>query len=219
MPPTVVYFFIEGNIGATKSTLLTALADHLPHVQRTAAVVCVPEPVADWSVVLPLFYSDISRWALTFQVHAMSTRVAAVRRAIDAAAATHDTVCVVCERSVFTDRHVFVEMLHAGGHLTDAEHQMYVTAFDFYSQFMYPGRIGGVVYMDTAPDACLRRIRARGRPAEAGMTLEYLTALDAAHERALAHGAWGADVPVLRLPAERDVTAQLDAFMASCLCT
>jgi len=126
------YFFVEGSIGAGKSTLIERMESRLRALGVTRLVV-VPEPIDMWtdcdgSNLLELFYSDQRRWAHTFQVHAMSTRITAVRRAIERfelEVGGDAPVVVLCERSVYTDRHVFVETLVADGKMSEAERAAY----------------------------------------------------------------------------------------------
>jgi deoxycitidine kinase/deoxyguanosine kinase len=228
MRPNVVYFFVEGNIGATKTTLLDRAATRLCRVTSKATLVVVPEPIDEWNIVLSDFYKDPRRWAFTFQIRAMSTRIAAIRAAIEHAYNPDEPerlLVVLCERSIFADRHIFVEALYNDGMLTDTEYVMYADAWTYFSTHAYPGRVGGVIYLDTEPVACLTRIRRRARDAESTISLEYLTSLDALHEVALkTPGAWS-NAPVLRIDVEqlgnvpRDEAAadalaeQIDNFM------
>ena len=205
-PPRLRYFFVEGAIGGGKSTLLertqTRLAALLGNERCTLVV--VPEPLDLWTNVdghniLQLFYDDPTRWAYAFQVHAMSTRVRAVRTAIERTpdgGSAPDTI-VLCERSVFTDRHIFVETLHAAGTLTDAERALYVHAYDFFTSFVYAGDVGGVIYMRTSPEMCAEHIRLRDRTEEAAVKIDYLRTLHESHEAAIARSDTWAGAPRL----------------------
>jgi len=194
----IIYFFVEGGIGAGKTTLLERISARLQALGLPGRLVVVPEPIEAWRNVngyniLDCFYAEPARWALAFQTHAMSTRVAAVREAIDRCAeGEREPLIVLCERSVYTDRHVFVELLHRDGTLSDMERALYETAFDYYVPHAYPGRHGGVIYLRTDPRACAARIRRRDRTEEAAIPVEYLDRLHAMHEEALAApDAWG----------------------------
>jgi len=194
----IVYFFVEGSIGAGKSTLLERVRSRLLWRGLPGPLVVVPEPIDAWRDVdghnvLEAFYNDPKRWALAFQTHAMSTRVAAVRAAIEEASAdgVHATI-VLCERSVYTDRHVFVELLHRDGTLSDFERALYIRAYDYYISHAYPGKHGGVIYLRTDPRACAERIRRRDRTEESAIPLKYLERLHSMHQEALAApDAWG----------------------------
>lgn len=200
----ISYVFFEGSIGVGKTTLLARIEARLRNVPGT--LIIVPEPVDTWRDVdghnvLGAFYAEPARWAYDFQVLAMSTRVEAVRRAIDDARARGvlGPLVLLCERSVYSDRHVFLEMLVRAGSVSAMERAMYVRAFDFFTSLAYPGRHAGVVYLDATPATCLARLRARDRAEETAVPLAYLEQLAAAHTAAFAApGAWR-NAPLLRL--------------------
>ena len=134
----------------------------------------------------------------------MSTRVRAVREAVDTARAAHpnEDIVVVCERSIYSDRYIFVDMLHRAGDMTDAERCVYETAFEFFGSYQHAGKHGGVIYLRTDPAACAARIVRRDRVEEADINGAYLKGLHEAHERALGTpGAWK-DAPVLTVDVE-----------------
>lgn len=193
---SVRYFFVEGSIGAGKSTLLERMQDRLRNLGITRLVV-VPEPLDLWTDcdghnLLDLFYKDQARWAHTFQVHAMSTRITAVREAIERhrRAEQHfddgSDIIVLCERSVFTDRHVFVETLVEDGKMSAAEYAAYIRAFNYFGRHDYPGEHAGVIYLRTRPETCKAHMQERDRTEESGVPLDYLQRLHAQHERAIA---------------------------------
>jgi len=196
--PDIRYYFVEGAIGAGKSTLLERIEGRLRALGLHNNLVVVQEPLDAWTHVdghniLELFYTNPERWAYSFQVHAMSTRVEAVRRATvnairRAAGSLHESapLIVLCERSVHTDRHVFVETLVQDGKISGAEKAMYARAFDFFTRLAYPGNTAGVIYLRTTPQTCNEHIRTRERAEEASIPFTYLERLHAAHESAIA---------------------------------
>ena len=60
-------YILEGNIGVGKSTFLSLLAKHSPHIEM------LTEPLEDWSKqtygesLLDNFYKDTPRWAYTLE--------------------------------------------------------------------------------------------------------------------------------------------------------
>ena len=228
----VIYIFIEGSIASGKSTALDRVVERVrAALGEDAHLVAVPEPVEAWRNVrghnvLDLFYSDMRRYAKLFQTHALTTRVRALRRAVESApsadpAAASRPLIVLVERSVYTDRHVFVELLHADGLLSDAERAVYEDDYDTFVELLYPGEHGGVVYLRTEPEGCKSRADARARGEESALTLDYLRALHAAHERVLLSDArpvraWG-DAPVLTVDVERAGNVATDAAVAAAL--
>ena len=67
--PPIVYFFVEGSIGAGKTTILECLERRVAATGGGASIVTVPEPIAAWRNVrghnvLNRFYAEPARWAL-----------------------------------------------------------------------------------------------------------------------------------------------------------
>lgn len=184
---------VEGNIGAGKSTLVSRVGAALR--ARGLTVIEVQEPLAEWGDGLERFYEDQSRWAFAFQIRAFGTRADAVRRAL---ATAPPGAVVLCERSVYSDRAVFFKMLADTAVVTPYEAETYARFFphavaDSYARAAHTL----VLYMRSSPERCHDRMRARARAEEAGVSLEYLTRVHEAHERALVEeraDAWpGAD--------------------------
>jgi len=193
---------LDGNIGAGKTTLLEAIRLAMSEVE------VVTEPVGEWTTLaadgkslLAHFYEDKTRWAYTFQTCALLSRV----RALRAAMASTDKI-IITERSVLTDRFVFARMLRESGALNDMEWALYTSLWATLSVGM---QIGGIIYLTTNVETSAERIVKRGREGET-MSLDYLTALDAAHQRYVA----GAGVPVLRLDTEAPLETNLAAVRA-----
>jgi deoxyadenosine/deoxycytidine kinase len=182
---------LEGNIGAGKTTFLTALAERFPDYQ------IVLEPIEEWtkkygeSSILELFYADKARWAFTFQVCAIQTLVAAVKKV------SAEKTIVITERSALTSRFVFAQMLKDAGFITELEWSLYLRIFDEYAL-----PISGIIYMDTDPVTSAERILKRGRPGET-VSLEYLMDLDVRHRDWLNT----TELPVLRISDLNDMEA------------
>ena len=147
---------VEGLIGCGKSTALRALRDALP---------CrvLPEPVHEWSPLLDLFYQDRRRWGF-----ALNARVL-VSYSRHRAQASGD---LLSERSPYSCRHVFGQVLYNEGSLTDKEWQLFRRLHDALAW-----QPDVLVYIRTPPGLCMDRILRRARPAEAGLTVAYLRKL------------------------------------------
>jgi deoxyadenosine/deoxycytidine kinase len=174
-------FSVEGNIGAGKTTFLERLGQVWPEAT------IVFEPVGTWMTIkekdgtslLDHFYADKKRWSYTFQTAAFLTRILDTERVLETKAASESGPrIVITERSVLTDRHVFAEMLHRNGDMTDMEHDLYLRWYDRYASKM---PIRGILYLTTTPAVSLERIETRGREAEAGIPRAYLDDLDSQH--------------------------------------
>lgn len=181
---------LEGNIGSGKSTLLgcieaaTRARAVTPQPPAPIRVIC--EPIDDWCRPLPfgsgasalqMAYADSGANGMAFQLFAMATRS---REAM--AAPSYDRAeTVVYERNPF-DVHIFPRLNHALGVFSD---------FDMHAFAAVAGALAAArpdlvptrhIYLRTPVDTCLRRVRARDRAQEAGITAEYLSQLHRLHE-------------------------------------
>ncbi|GFH27172.1 predicted protein [Haematococcus lacustris] len=123
-PQPKVTLSVEGNISAGKSTFLRIIQNA---ASLQAKLQVVPEPVDKWQDVgqqhvnlLGEFYKDPHRFAYTFQNYVFLTRVVQERDSY-----VQPAPCRVLERSVFSDRMVFVRAGHAAGYITDTELSIY----------------------------------------------------------------------------------------------
>lgn len=166
-------FVVEGNIGSGKSTLLKMLADQNIHTSQ--------EPVADWlsfkdntnTSVFDKYYNNPSRYAYVFQMHVMLTRLEQCKNNYGK---KH-----VSERSVFTDKNIFADMLHEQGVMDDIEHRVFLSWFRHVVE-MIP-QIKGWIYLRVDPETCFERVRARDRQSEDNISLDFLKALHEKHEQ------------------------------------
>jgi hypothetical protein len=122
-----------------------------------------------------------------------------------------EDVVLVSERSILTDRHVFAEMLHASGQLSEIEWDLYQRWYAMLADKMI---VDGILWVDTVPDVCSERIARRNRTGE-HVPMGYLRDLDAAHR------AWVSttETPVLTLPSalcnDRDaIVREVRGFVA-----
>jgi deoxyadenosine/deoxycytidine kinase len=167
---------LEGNIGAGKSTMGKIL-------KTSGLFDFIEEPVQAWQEgfaanLLDAFYSDMERWAFTFQITAFVTRAKTWQEVL----ALTDHSRVVLERSIFTDRYVFATNSHRLGGMTDAEWQVYCGLWDFLAT-NYCVEPECILYYRTPAEICVERMKTRGRSEEVGVSLEYLRQLEALHDQ------------------------------------
>jgi deoxycitidine kinase len=166
---------LEGNIGAGKTTVGRTIA-------ASGSFGFIEEPTVAWregfaSNMLELFYSDLQRWAFTFQICAFITRAKTWQEVL----AHTDQDRVVLERSIFCDRYVFAENCYRTGLMSLPEYQLYCGLWEFLVS-NYCVKPDLTLYLRTPAEVCLQRIRDRGRAEEANVTLEYLLQLEALHD-------------------------------------
>lgn len=177
---------LDGNIGAGKSTLLAKLK----RVVDPKRVVVILEPVDAWEKltddtdeknILEKFYTYPANYAFMFQTVVLHSLMAAMDRAV----AQHpDCEVIVCERSVASSRHVFMQMLRDQGKILPFECKVYESFFtESVVERYYPDK---VVYLDVPPKVCLERLLQRSRKGEDDIPLTYLEQLDATYRAWLA---------------------------------
>uniref|UniRef100_A0A7I4AY20 Deoxynucleoside kinase domain-containing protein n=1 Tax=Physcomitrium patens TaxID=3218 RepID=A0A7I4AY20_PHYPA len=123
--PVAVRVSFEGNIGVGKSTILKLLQSH-PRLQGKTEV--LQEPIWEWQNVkgtglnmLDAFYKDPKRYAYLFQSFVFTTRFLQQ----NTAAKESTAALLLMERSVLTDRCVFVKTCTEQGYFNSLESAAY----------------------------------------------------------------------------------------------
>lgn len=177
MAPIIIS--IEGNIGSGKSTILSKIKEKLPN-----NIFILQEPVDIWEnikdetgeTILSKFYKDPAKYAFAFQVMAYTTRLTALRKAIQE---NPHAKIILCERSLNADREIFAKMLRDDGFIEPVLYQIYE---EQYSNTSDEFTLDYIMYIDTDPDICLKRVAKRSREGESKITIEYLTKCHKYHD-------------------------------------
>ncbi|KOM42907.1 hypothetical protein LR48_Vigan05g051100 [Vigna angularis] len=175
-------FCVEGNISVGKTTFLQRIANET--IELRDLVEIVPEPINKWQDVGPdhfnildAFYAEPQRYAYTFQNYVFVTRVMQERESSGGIKPLR-----LMERSVFSDRMVFVRAVHEANWMNEMEISIYDSWFDPVVSSL-PGLIpDGFIYLRASPDTCHKRMMLRKREEEGGVTLDYLRDLHEKHE-------------------------------------
>ncbi|KAF5204744.1 Deoxycytidine kinase [Thalictrum thalictroides] len=175
-------FCVEGNISVGKSTFLQRIANETLELRDLVEV--VPEPISKWQDIGPdhfnildAFYAEPQRYAYTFQNYVFVTRVMQERESSGGVKPLR-----LMERSVFSDRMVFVRAVHEAKWMNEMEISIYDSWFDPVVSTL-PGLIpDGFIYLRASPDTCHKRMMLRKREEEGGVTLNYLRDLHEKHE-------------------------------------
>ncbi|XP_062180826.1 uncharacterized protein LOC133885176 [Phragmites australis] len=175
-------FCVEGNISVGKTTFLQRIANETIELRDLVEV--VPEPIGKWQDVGPdhfnildAFYAEPHRYAYTFQNYVFVTRVMQERESQGGIKPLR-----LMERSVFSDRMVFVRAVHEANWMNEMEISIYDSWFDPVVSSL-PGLIpDGFIYLRASPDTCHKRMMHRKRSEEGGVTLDYLQGLHEKHE-------------------------------------
>ncbi|KAI5356022.1 Hypothetical predicted protein [Prunus dulcis] len=175
-------FCVEGNISVGKTTFLQRIANETLELRDLVEV--VPEPINKWQDVGPdhfnilnAFYAEPQRYAYTFQNYVFVTRLMQERESSGGIKPLR-----LMERSVFSDRMVFVRAVHEAKWMNEMEISIYDSWFDPVVSSL-PGLIpDGFIYLRASPDTCHKRMKLRQRAEEGGVSLEYLHGLHEKHE-------------------------------------
>ncbi|KAL4559217.1 hypothetical protein LXL04_031351 [Taraxacum kok-saghyz] len=175
-------FCVEGNISVGKTTFLKRIANETLELQDLVEI--VPEPIDKWQDIGPdhfnildAFYSEPQRYAYTFQNYVFVTRVMQEKESSGGIKPLR-----LMERSVFSDRMVFVRAVHEANWMNEMEISIYDSWFDPVVSSL-PGLIpDGFIYLRASPDTCHKRMMLRKREEEGGVSLEYLRGLHEKHE-------------------------------------
>lgn len=181
-PKKRLTFCVEGNISVGKSTFLQRIANETIELRDLVEV--VPEPINKWQDVGPdhfnildAFYAEPQRYAYTFQNYVFVTRVMQEKESSVGLKPLR-----LMERSVFSDRMVFVRAVHEAKWMNEMEISIYDSWFDPVVSVL-PGLIpDAFIYLRASPDTCHKRMKGRQRTEEGGVSLDYLRDLHEKHE-------------------------------------
>ena len=184
-----IFIGIAGMIGAGKSTLATALGQHL-------GIDTYFEPVAD-NEYLEDFYRDTAKYSFAMQVYLLNRRFQQHQEIIWRGKSA------VQDRTIYEDS-IFAKMLAKTGLMDERDYRTYVDLFRNMSNFMCKPSV--IIYLDVSPAASAERIRMRSRDVESKIPLGYLEALHEGYEEFV--GSISKVIPVIRVNYERFATAE-----------
>ncbi len=175
-----LFIGIAGLIGAGKTTLATALGQHLD-------LPVYYEPVAD-NEYLADFYRDTEKYCFATQIYLLNRRFQQHQEIIWRGGGG------VQDRTIYEDA-VFAKTLVDQGLMEERDYRTYLSLFKHMSNFMCRPNI--IVYLDLSPESSMARIQERSRGVESGIQLEYLIALRKEYEAFIAD--ISRTVPVIRV--------------------
>lgn len=188
---------VEANIGAGKTTFLENLK-----AQNLTKTNIIYEPVDEWINtkgndgvnILDRFYQDQSRWSFTFQMNSFISRIKTIEDNI------RENSINFIERSVTTDKNCFAQNCLESNLISDLEWNIYVKWHKWLvDKFnVYPDMI---IYLQTTPETCYKRIKKRKREEESEIPIEYLTNLHNKHENWLINNN---NIPTLVINVNKD---------------
>tara|TARA_B100000965_G_scaffold304224_1_gene263021 strand:- start:1119 stop:1811 length:693 start_codon:yes stop_codon:yes gene_type:complete len=168
----------DGNIGSGKSTIVKYFQKNFNKYcekkNKYLKVCFLEEPVDTWESIkdkntgnniIQKFYENNEKYAFSFQMMAYITRLSLLKKALE-----KDYDIIITERSIYTDKHVFAEMLHKSKIMEDVEYEIYNKWFDEFSDVAKNIK---TVYIRTCPEICNKRVNKRNRDGE-NIPLKYL---------------------------------------------
>tara|TARA_B100000925_G_C21948495_1_gene447845 strand:+ start:69 stop:767 length:699 start_codon:yes stop_codon:yes gene_type:complete len=193
-------FTVDGNIGSGKSTLIKLMKQKYKSF-GDFKIIFLPEPVDIWESiidsngknVIESYYENQVKFAFPFQMMAYISRVHQIREIMKN---SDENTIIICERSVYTDKHVFAKMLHDNGTMNDIEIQIYKKWFD---EFVKDFPFSGIIYVGAEPTKSFERVKIRNRKGET-IPLSYLELCHNYHEKWLNNS----NIPVLKLNGNKE---------------
>lgn len=200
-------FSVEGNIGSGKSTLIE-------YLKQSNKYIYLPEPVSIWNeikdlsgvTILENYYKDQKKYSFPFQMMAYISRLSTIKNAVKSAAPDN---IIFTERCIYTDREIFARMLYDSNLIEEIEYSIYLKWFDEFSEI----KLDGIIYIESTPETCAKRVNNRNRKGEESIPLDYLIKCNKYHEN------WinSTNVPVLVIDGEPEqsnkIIEQIDKFV------
>ena len=201
---------VEGNIGSGKSTFLDTLSVLLNDNEYLAKRLCVIKEPRLWyepldnthRSPLDIYYSDIAKYAYTFQTYVTTSKYQHILHSID----EHEEVwgrlpdILVVERySSFSDRRVFVQNLRYQGLLDDYQVEIYEYNVEclrdlFEHRLKIDLEIIEFIYIQTDIDTCMSRILQRNGAGDNCVTRDLIQNLHRLHNEWLGEGIHGDEI-------------------------
>ena len=157
--PSNAVITVAGTVGVGKSTLTSALANHLDFKTSFEKV--------DGNPYLDQFYKDFERWSFHLQVYFLAERFKEQKRIFEYGGG------FVQDRSIYEDTGIFAKMHYAKGTMTPTDYDTYKNLFDAMVMTPYFPHPDLLIYLEGSFEDILDRIQARGRKMEQETPVEY----------------------------------------------
>lgn len=193
--------YVEGIIGAGKSTFVQNLSKHM------SKLTSVQEPVDEWQKdgILEKYYKDMRRWALSFQLRIVHDKI----KLLNSLEFDNDNIYVV-ERSIYSDK-CFTNTLNHFDILDDFDYKLSTDVRDIYEEYTKKSP-DLIIYLRPTIKKCMNRVKKRNRKEEKDLTVEYQEVLLRYHDTLFNSDKLtilnGTDVPVLILE-DNDITDEV----------
>ena len=182
--PIIISF--DGNIGSGKSSIMHYFKlnfEKFVNLKTYHYKICfLDEPVNQWESIVDIsdnkntiekFYNNNKEYAFQFQMMAYISRLSLLRKALK-----EDYDIIFTERSIYTDKNVFAQMLYDFKKMNNTEFIIYSKWFNEFTDMIENIK---TVYIKTSPEICFNRVLKRDRPGE-NISLQYLKDCHYYHE-------------------------------------
>ena len=162
------FIVVEGNIGSGKTTFLKEIQ------QRYKNIITIDEPVNEWykikdekdDTLFEKFYKDAKAYGYLFHtIHLYS----------------EEDKIILCERSILTDKNIFVSAALELGNLNKMEGDVFNNLYDICLSATNM-RVDSILYLQCPPEVSFERIKKRNRKGEENVPFEYIKLLHNKHE-------------------------------------
>lgn len=193
--------YIEGIIGAGKSTFIHNISKEIPAIRT------ITEPVEAWQEdgILGKYYEDMKRWGFPFQLRIIHDKVETINNLPQ-----DNNHIYMIERSLYSDQ-CFSNTLHDTKHLEPFEFKLANDIRETYDKKLnfHPSLI---IYLRPPLETCMERVATRNRKEEQHLTSEYQEILQNHHDD-LFHKEYlktscGCNIPIMILE-DNDITPEL----------
>ena len=157
--PSNAVITVAGTVGVGKSTLTSALANHLDFKTSFEKV--------DGNPYLDQFYKDFERWSFHLQVYFLAERFKEQKRIFEYGGG------FVQDRSIYEDTGIFAKMHYDKGTMTPTDYDTYKNLFDAMVMTPYFPHPDLLIYLEGSFEDILDRIQALGRKMEQETPVEY----------------------------------------------
>lgn len=175
----MIIISVEGNIGSGKTTLIKLLEKNI----NKSNFIFLLEPIDEWTNIngnnlLDCFYHDAEKYAFLFQCRVFITRIKQLYNKISECS---DDSIIFIERSWFSDRMCFAQILKENNIISEMEWIIYKDMFDWVKSFCPV--IDKFIYVKCSTKRALDGINKRNRNEESNISYDYIDNLNKKHDQ------------------------------------
>jgi deoxyadenosine/deoxycytidine kinase len=153
---------VAGNIGVGKTSLTERIGARMGWLTGF-------ESVSD-NPYLPDFYANMKTWSFHLQVYFLGHRA---KQYLDIA---NQPRSAILDRSIYEDAFIFARALHHMDNLSERDYMAYKRLFELVVNGLPAPHL--LIYLKAPVEVLMRRIQARARGIETGISADYLGLLD-----------------------------------------